>query len=373
MSNNDRQAHGAYRTVRPRDAQQRSGGTTQQPEPDAALPTDWQQSVRTDLPHGVRWAKRLESVHEAARTSGHYVGSFLTGYNSDSTSVRVWPGDLVLLCTRRQVLRVYIYLPENIWFRTNQDDVSHQSGWPRLLRQHCRGWAAMSRSQRILRACNEAVLDLDRGIDAAQDDLADSRAFRQARDQFERIAGRVTGDLTELTHAGILASMNAWIGDIANSASADRDIVLTVLAEALERESQVETEIQDGGHTLTPEDPLAMRLATVYTSMVRLNLTPGDMQRLFDLMDRGNTLEDNAAEAADRVTLGAAFGGGTRARTPVLPPRRRPVRRRSTDTTVPAATDDVAATAETTPQAGAFNRLARNIRIRQRRNSNDDD
>lgn len=333
---------------------------------DDSLPEQWNRDFVTETPPGTTWAKELYNVHEAARVSAHFEGRFLTGFGNNNPACRIRPGSVILVCTRRGKLRVYVFLPGGIWFRTNQADVEHQDGWPRILRQHCRGWLAMDAAQRILRACNEAIFDLNAGLEAAGDDLADSRTFREALVDYERIASEVTGEVTQLTHAGILASLNAWIDDIAASTEANRDVVMTVLAESMEQEARLESDIRVADDPLTVDDPLDERLAATYRVMVRLNMTPGDVQRLFDLMDRTNDLTAASVEAAERIRTGQAFGpeaAATEARGALEAARQRQrVARRgqtpeSADTSVP----------------GAFNRLARNIRIRSRRSQNDGD
>lgn len=357
-------AQGPYRTQRPGQNDPNPSSRPPLVEPDATLPPGLNELQRTALPPGTKWAKTLTHVHQAARRAEHYEGVYLSG------AVRLVAGAVVLTCSRDDQLRVYVYMPENIWHRTNQPDVAHRDGWPRLLRAHCRGWVAMSRAERILRACREAILELDRGLETT-DDLSERTAFTQARQHYEQISAYVTGEVTELTHSGLVAALDAWLMDVAAHSGADRDVVLTMLTEALEAEESTDREL--GGDNQTPinrDDPYHRRIAALYRVMTRLNLTVADAQRFYDLAEANDnlTVEEIATEAERRHRVDSAFGtqtGRTSSSRPSMSsgPRRSPRRRTATQETP----------TEAPPRTGALTRLARSIRIRQRRRRDVDD
>lgn len=368
-------AQGRYRTQRPGQRDNTLGAMTPPVTPDGSLPSEWNESTPAALPAGTKWTRVLHQVDIAARLSDHYRGSIYMG----GARPPLVPGSLILLCTRHDQLQVYIYMPENIWHRTNQPDVEHRDGWARLLRTHCRGWVTLSRAQRILRACNEAAMELERGL-ALTDSLADRRAFTAAQATYARIAAQVTGEVSELTHHGLITSLDAWIADVAAHAQADRDVVLTMLTEALEAENAVDDLAADENARITRDDSYQLRIAVVIRIMTRLNIVVGDVQRFIDLANSNPrwSTERVAQEAETRHRVDSAFGqnvnitGTQSGRASSARSNTTSVSRRRRDPDgLPRPTPTPTPTTEPV-RSGALTRLAQNIRIRQRRDRNAD-
>ena len=119
------------------------------------LPASWRGSFITRVPVAKAWAKRIHRVTPTASAARHYVGEYI----QDRTHMYI--GNLVLICTAEpRMLVLYLYMPDNFWYRIKTAPTAYDIGWGMVLRSAARSWLALSYRHRIVRACIEILLDV---------------------------------------------------------------------------------------------------------------------------------------------------------------------------------------------------------------------
>jgi hypothetical protein len=156
------------------------------------------------------------------------------------------PGSVFLVCSKDrrgdEWIRVYIYLPDDIWYDTQTPPVQRVQGWHRVVRNYISGWAALTKVQRVVRACTLAEVALQEafhaGLRGTEDEgeaeiTPEMTQIMSAIEHFREIAARVTGDINELTEDAIRRSFRSWADGIAESTSTSYDAVVATLSDAL--------------------------------------------------------------------------------------------------------------------------------------------
>jgi len=211
---------------------------------------------RTRVPPRTQWLREVTSV-EPSRSGinafeGEYVRTNKQGRGpNEHEYARIRPGSLLLTCVKNRQghehIVVFMYLPEDIWWQTGFEPVVRSTGWHLLVRSHIQSWVALSRVQRIVRACMEATAEarnlLYERTDEEHDDEYEALLAAITHDEYEAllaaithmqdIVNTVTGNIRELTHDSIRRSFDAWAHSIEETTQASRDEVLGLLSEAL--------------------------------------------------------------------------------------------------------------------------------------------
>ncbi len=206
------------------------------------MPDEWKVSRPIPLPASCTWARYVCQVPPTARIARDFIGAYI------STSYRrSKPGDVAIICLRDSVVVVGIAMPWNMWYQTNMTPVARQGGWGVLVRDHLRGWVALSHAERILRVCSESSQHLEEhrrqlqirsrqmGSDAVLRLLA--RAQR-AIDEFEATRQRIIGDPSVLQLDTIRHSFEDWVSGVCAHTQRDRDDVLDVLSLVIANDTQ---------------------------------------------------------------------------------------------------------------------------------------
>jgi hypothetical protein len=146
------------------------------------------------------WVRLVSGVQPGAAIAQHFDGCYV------QADCRLRPGSVLLVVT--DVVKIYIYLPEDIWYRTRQSDVRWQGRWGRMIGDHVRNWTRLTYAERITRACREAMQDLT--APNANSLISSDSAARAAYDHFSRIAECIsTSGVAQETRDEHIAAIDA--------------------------------------------------------------------------------------------------------------------------------------------------------------------
>lgn len=238
-----------------RDRPTAEGSVTEPPQADDGIPTAFQAIRHTVVPlRGVEWVRRVDRVSNNA----HNIRMFEGGYvDVASGAIDARPGSIFLISTggrRRnprnvEHIHVYIYLPDDLWFDTGAPPTIREQGWHRILRNFVASWTVLSRVQRIMRACIEGRVIMQEDMHRIEREAWPNPASplelataASAAIHFSEIANRITGDIEELTNDSIRRAFDVWVVGVCRSTGSDRNDVVEALSNAL-----VEPEPQTGG------------------------------------------------------------------------------------------------------------------------------
>jgi len=200
-----------------------------------SLPDEWQSAQRACVPIRFLWAKRVMRVSPTAFSARHYQGDYLSLRRPTALNV----GDLVLVCTADpQMILLYLYMPDDFWYRTKLEPVMRAEGWGAIIRNYVRDWTALSYQQRIVRACTEIVLDVRESRDALMGDTNTAPAnigrMTEIIRTFESIRRTAIGEFHELSTAAVRQSFEAWLESVVAFTESSEQQVLETLNLALE-------------------------------------------------------------------------------------------------------------------------------------------
>ena len=107
---------------------------------------------------------RVVDHHGIQMFEGPYLHSYdAVAQAQESAQIHVIPGDFLLVaCNSNRCQRITptIYLPEDLWFTPMPDGMVRATGWHANMQPIAISWVSSPRSQRIVRACTEALIEL---------------------------------------------------------------------------------------------------------------------------------------------------------------------------------------------------------------------
>lgn len=216
--------------------------TTEPPRDDDGAPPVLQVARSTRVPEKTEWVRRVDRVVPNAHNIRMFEGDY---HQLVGDRINARPGSVFLVCSKDrrgdEWIRTYIYLPDDIWYDTQTPPVQRVSGWHRIVRNYISGWTALTKVQRVVRACTLAEVALQeafhaelRGSEDFEAEITpELQATMDAIEHFRSIATMVTGDINELNEDAIRRSFRAWADGVAESTSTSYDAVVNTLSDAL--------------------------------------------------------------------------------------------------------------------------------------------
>lgn len=237
--------------------QQDATYVTEPPRDDDGSPPILQVARSTRVPQGTEWVRRVDRVVPNAHNIRMFEGDY---HQLSGDRINACPGSVFLVCSKDrrgdEWIRVYVYLPDDLWYDTQTPPVQRTHGWHRIVRNYISGWTALTKVQRVVRACTLAEVALQEAFhaglrgteDEGEAEITDEMTeIMGAIEHFREIATRVTGDINELTEDAIRRSFRAWADGVAESTSTSYDAVVSTLSDALVEPTP------DTGGTLTEQ------------------------------------------------------------------------------------------------------------------------